>query len=110
MFDLSLHACALLRNRLCLSTNNLVGACRLRHPHPGGVCVRLAQSGMCGDRAARRVERLLTDKSFRLGGTVAGGLENESTVDHSGNAVVRTLPLSIDARRAGTSWAFKQTI
>jgi hypothetical protein len=60
--------------------------------------------------AARRVERLLTDKSFRLGGTVAGGLENESTVDHSGNAVVRTLPLSLDARRAGTSWAFKQTI
>ena len=31
-------------------------------------------------------------------GTVAGGLENELTVDHSGNAVVKTLTLSLDAR------------
>ena len=37
-------------------------------------------------------------KSFGLGGTVAGGLENELTVDHSGNAVVKTLTLSLDAR------------
>jgi hypothetical protein len=37
-------------------------------------------------------------KSFGLGGTVAGGLENESTVDHPGNAVVKTLTLSLDAR------------
>jgi hypothetical protein len=29
---------------------------------------------------------------------VAGGLENELTVDHSGNAVVKTLTLSLDAR------------
>jgi ketosteroid isomerase-like protein len=29
---------------------------------------------------------------------MASGLENESTVDHSGNAVVKTLPLSLDAR------------
>jgi len=28
-------------------------------------------------------------KSFGLWGTVAGGLENELTVDHSGNAVVK---------------------
>jgi hypothetical protein len=27
-----------------------------------------------------------------------GGLENESTIDHSGNAVVKTLTLSLDAR------------
>jgi hypothetical protein len=40
------------------------------------------------------------DKSFGLGGTVAGGLENESTVDHSGNAVVKTLALSLDARES----------
>jgi hypothetical protein len=39
------------------------------------------------------------DKSFGLGGTVAGGLENESTVDHSGNAVVKTLTLSLHARQ-----------
>jgi hypothetical protein len=31
-------------------------------------------------------------------GLVAGGLENELTVDHSGNAVVKTLTLSLDAR------------
>jgi hypothetical protein len=37
-------------------------------------------------------------KSFGLDGTVTSGLENESTVDHSGNAVVKTLPLSLDAR------------
>ena len=37
-------------------------------------------------------------KSFGLGGTVTGGLENESTVDHPGNAVVKTLTLSLDAR------------
>jgi len=37
-------------------------------------------------------------KSFGLWGTVAGGLKNELTVDHSGNAVVRTLTLSLDAR------------
>jgi hypothetical protein len=29
---------------------------------------------------------------------VAGGVENESTVDHPGNAVVETLTLSLDAR------------
>ena len=29
---------------------------------------------------------------------MAGGLENELTVDHSGNAVVKTLTLSLDAR------------
>jgi hypothetical protein len=29
---------------------------------------------------------------------VAGGLENELTVDHSGNAVVKTPTLSLDAR------------
>ena len=37
-------------------------------------------------------------KSFGLWGTVAGGLENELTVDHSGKAVVKTLTLSLDAR------------
>jgi hypothetical protein len=31
---------------------------------------------------------------------VAGGLENELTVDHSGNAVVKTLTLSLDARES----------
>ena len=40
------------------------------------------------------------DKSFGLRGTVAGGLENELTVDHSGNAVVKTLTLSLDARES----------
>ena len=39
------------------------------------------------------------DKSFGLGGTVASGLENESTVDHPGNAVVKTLTLGLDARK-----------
>jgi hypothetical protein len=29
---------------------------------------------------------------------VTSGLENESTVDHPGNAVVKTLTLSLDAR------------
>jgi hypothetical protein len=29
---------------------------------------------------------------------VAGGLENELTIDHPGNAVVKTLTLSLDAR------------
>jgi len=38
-------------------------------------------------------------KSFRLGGTVTGSLEKELTVDHSGNAVVKTLTLSLDARQ-----------
>ncbi len=37
-------------------------------------------------------------KSFRLDRTVVGGLENESTVDHTANAVVKTLTLSLDAR------------
>src|SRR5260370_29869983 len=37
-------------------------------------------------------------KSFGLGGTVAGGLENELTVDHPGNAPGKTLTLSLDAR------------
>ena len=37
-------------------------------------------------------------KSFRLVGTVAGSLENESTIDHSGSAAVKTLTLSLDAR------------
>ena len=36
--------------------------------------------------------------SFRLGGTVVGGLENESTVDYSRNAVVKTLTFSPEAR------------
>src|SRR5271166_5939303 len=39
-------------------------------------------------------------KSFGLWGPVAGGLENELTVDHSGNAVVKTLTLSLDARES----------
>jgi hypothetical protein len=37
----------------------------------------------------RSVEELL--------GTVAGRLENESTVDHPGNAVVKTLTFGLDA-------------
>jgi hypothetical protein len=40
------------------------------------------------------------DKSFGLGGTVAGGLENALTVNHSGNAVVKTLTLSFDPRES----------
>jgi hypothetical protein len=36
-------------------------------------------------------------KSFRLGGTVARALENEPTIDHPGNALVKTLTLSLDA-------------
>jgi len=39
-------------------------------------------------------------KSFGLWGPVAGGLENELTVDHSGNAGVKTLTLSLDARES----------
>src|SRR5271166_4878046 len=39
-------------------------------------------------------------KSFGPWGPVAGGLENELTVDHSGNAVVKTLTLSLDARES----------
>jgi hypothetical protein len=37
-------------------------------------------------------------KAFGLSGAVAGSLENEPTVDHPGNAVVKTLTLSLDAR------------
>ena len=37
---------------------------------------------------------------FRPLGNRAGGLENELTVDHSGNAVVKTLTLSFDARES----------
>jgi hypothetical protein len=44
------------------------------------------------------LDTLMVHKSFGLWGTVAGGLENELTVDHSGNAVVETLTLSLDAR------------
>jgi hypothetical protein len=31
---------------------------------------------------------------------MGGGVENESTVDHPGNAVVKTLTLSLDARES----------
>jgi aryl-alcohol dehydrogenase-like predicted oxidoreductase len=35
-----------------------------------------------------------------LSGTVAGGLENGSTVDHSGDAVLKTLAVSLEARES----------
>ena len=44
-------------------------------------------------------------KSFGLGRAVASSLENESTVNHSGNAVVKTLPLSLDARGTSSVWS-----
>ena len=43
------------------------------------------------------------DKSFGLGGTVASGLENKSTVDHPRNAVVKTLTLSHHPARIAVS-------
>ena len=37
----------------------------------------------------------------------AGGPENELTVDHSGNAVVKTLTLSLDARQTSGPAVFR---
>jgi hypothetical protein len=34
---------------------------------------------------------------LRLGRAPIGGLKNEATIDHSGNTVVKALPLSLDS-------------
>ena len=43
-------------------------------------------------------DRLMIEDEFEDDYDEAGGLENESTVDHSGNAVVKTQTLSLAAR------------